>query len=107
MNVRQILNIDYISKYRGEGLRDSLEKTIYQDEVLAQKWDNITRNMTNQDLKATLKQQIIKKWIDIRANSFVKCYIQVIKRKLAQIKKKKSNEKLSTASEPALRKTLF
>ena len=53
--------------------------------------------------------QIIAKWVDIRARSYVDCYVQIIKRMLG---KQKDNEKevkkkgLSSKAESSLRKKL-
>jgi len=103
MVARNILNVNYIKTYRNEDLRDSLHQQISSNDELSCVWMEMSRNFPNEKLAIILKEQIFMKWIDLRANSFVICYVQMLKRKLAQTKK---GEKISTSSEPALRKTL-
>jgi len=73
-------------------------------------WENIAKNIPNDDLKNVLKQQVIAKWIDIRTRSFVKCFVQIIKRNLNNLIRNKKEEakkkSVSLTTEPALRKTL-
>ena len=44
--------------------------------------------LPSEQLTNTLKLEIVEKWIDIRALSFVSCYVQLLKRKLASLKSK-------------------
>ena len=101
--VRSILNINLISVYKGEDLRELIENKLLDNDSVNQIWDSITRYLPNEQLKVVLFQEIIRKWIDIRANSFVNTYVQILKRK---IKNEGRKIFISRASEPALRKTL-
>ena len=101
--VRSILNINLISLYKGEDLRELIENKLLDNDSVNQIWDSITRYLPNEQLKVVLFQEIIRKWIDIRANSFVNTYVQILKRKIKNEGRKIS---ISGASEPALRQTL-
>ena len=101
--VRSILNINLISLYQGEDLRELIENKLLDNDSVNQNWDSITRDLPNEQLKVVLFQEIIRKWIDIRANSFVNTYVQILKQKIKNEGRKIS---ISGASEPALRKTL-
>ena len=59
--------------------------------------------LPSEQISNTLKPQIVEKWIDIKTRSFVSCYVQLLKRKLASSKIKNI---ISTRTEQAMRKTL-
>ena len=105
--VRTVLNLHFIRKYRGEDLRDAILKEVKKSTMVDQYWESLSRNIPNKTLSQSLKDQIINKWVDIRAHAFVKCYVQMLKRKLAKEPDNASGVSLSKAAEPALRKTLF
>ena len=64
---------------------------------------SLVHYLPSEQLANTLKLQIVEKWIDIRARSFVSCYVQLLKRRIASSKIKNV---ISTRTEPAMRKTL-
>ena len=66
-------------------------------------WQSIMHYLPSEQLTNTLKLEIVEKWIDIRALSFVSCYVQSLKRKLASSKIKNV---ISTRTEPAMSKIL-
>ena len=101
--VRSVLNINLISVYKGEDLRELIENKLLDSDSVNQIWDSITRYLPNEQLKVVLFQEIIRKWIDISASSFVNTYVQILKRKINNEGRKIF---ISRASEPALRKTL-
>ena len=80
--VRSILNINLISVYKDEDLRELIEKKLVDSDSVNQIWYSITRSLPNEQLKVVLFQGIIGKWIDIRANWFVNTYVQILKRKI-------------------------
>ena len=68
--------------------------------ILLIKAGALTRYIENDSFKDTIKITILKKWIGIRARSFVNAWTQLVKRKCGKIN-------ISNNSEPSLRKTLF
>ena len=110
-NVRKYLNVKFLLSYKGEDLRDLLYNHIQSNVGVNITWDNLTRFIPNDDLKKELKRQIIEKWIDIRTRSFVKCYVQIIKRNLTNlakgVQKDAKKDSVSISTEPAMRKTLI
>ena len=106
--VRSVLNVNLMRTYKGEDLRDVLEKELNKSVLIDVYWEAMSRAMPNKELGDCLKTQFIAKWVDIRARSFVNTYVQIVKHKLNQLKaeKNKSSVKLSSKSEPAMRKKL-
>lgn len=102
--VRQTLTIGFIRNYKGEDLRDILYKKLLKDPIVAYGWENLSRKISNEHLKYILKRQIMKKWIDLRAKSYVNAYVQLLKHQITSTSK---NTKPLQTGEPALRKTLF
>ena len=80
--VRSILNINLISVYKDKDLQELIKKKLVDSDSKNQIWYSITRSLPNQQLKVVLFQGIIGKWIDIRVNSFVNTYVQILKRKI-------------------------
>ena len=106
-SVRTVLNVDFIGKYRGEDLRDIIHQEIKKSTLIHQYWESLSRNLPNKVLANLLKEQIITKWIDIRAHAFVKAYVQMLRRNLSKTNDEKKSKMLSKSAEPALRKTLY
>lgn len=113
--VKGILNVNLLRTYKSEDLRDILMDKIENSDGVSKKWDILTRNFDGENLKKMLKKQIISKWIDIRARSFVKGFIELLKQ--VSRKQKLNNEDnktkgtkkaktVSTKAEVALRKKL-
>ena len=71
------------------------------DESLTTDWEILTRQIVNKTLCDKLKEKIVKKWVNIRLNSFVKVWIQIMKREL-----KYTDKKPAAQGEVALRKGL-
>ena len=101
--VRGILNVKLIIAYKNEDLREVIERKVLENSAINQLWESLARHLVNEQLKIVLKDQIIRKWVDIRANAFVTTYVQITKLKM---RKEKRESTLSRASEPSLRKTL-
>ena len=102
--VRQTLNVNFIKRYQGEDLRDVILSQLNESKILNSNWETLSRMLPNDDLANQIKSQIFFKWVDIRARSYVQCYMQVLKRKIT-IKKLKEKS-VSVIGEPSLRKTL-
>lgn len=98
---RQILNKNLFKNYKGENLRKLLIEKFKESEQIDAGWSNITRHIANKKLKEKLLKKIFSKWVNIRATSFIKCWIQVLKRK-SKSKQSKASEK----GQPSLRKSL-
>ena len=105
---RQTLNIPFLKSYKGEDLRDIINKQLQESSLIANSWESLSRLMPNRKLASLLRSQILSKWIDIRARSFVDTYVQIVKNKLRDLKKKniETNVKVSKKAQPAMRKTL-
>ena len=106
--VQLILNKELITNYRNEDIREILEKRIQNDVFVLSGWDTSARHIPNAKLAALFKRQIICKWVDIRARSSVKSYIQILRQKLREEKNNKiaPGKGPSKSAEPSLRKTL-
>ena len=77
--VRKVLNVDLIRDYKGQDIREVIEKELERDTLIGEAWETIARYLVNRNLSNVLKLQIIKKWVDIHAKAFVASYIQVVK----------------------------
>ena len=80
--VRSVLNTKFICKYSGQDLWDIIERKITDNELIIRAWNVLSRSITNETLINLTKKQMITKWVDIRAKSFVNAYIQVLKRRI-------------------------
>ena len=105
---RKTLNLKFIRTYRGQDLRDLILKELAKSNIVDTTWDSVSRLMPNRNLANIIKKQLINKWIDIKARSYVDTYVQLVKRNLAKSKmdKNKSKVKVSKKTEPAMRKKL-
>ena len=109
--VRSVLNLDMLKRYNGEDLRELIQTELEKHSLIDEIWDTISRNIGNEKLKSHLKQEIITRWVDIRAKAYVNAYVQIVKRRLNNLKSKDKEtadkvKKLSAKGEPAMRKTL-
>ena len=100
--VRGILNVTLIRTHHGEDLREVLLQAIIDNENVNTSWESLSRNIPNEALSMILKKQFMLKWIDIRAPSYVRTYVQILKRVSAKSKK----TKISKKADPAMRKRL-
>ena len=109
MHARSILNVNLMKRYAGENIHLLLMKKIENSSIIDICWNNITSRLDNDILKETLKIEVLKKWVNIRGNSFVRAWVDILKKKQID-SKRKSEEKLkmtvSRKGESALRKTL-
>ena len=108
--VRKVLNIGLLKTYHGEDLRDMIHNELRKHSLVDIYWDTLSRHVGNKKLVKHLKEQVISRWVDIRAKAYVKTYVQIVKRKLNSLaadKKKNSTVELSSKGEPAMRKKLL
>ena len=59
--VCSILNINLVSVYKSEDLRELVEKKLLDSDSVNQIWHSITRYLPNKQLKVVLFQEIIRK----------------------------------------------
>ena len=71
--------------YCGEDLRDVLLEKILEHDLIDKSWCSLTGYIENDSLKDAMKIAILKKWIGIRARSFVNAWMQLVKRKMGKI----------------------
>ena len=61
-----------------------IARKIRDNELIKRAWNVLSRSIANETFINSIKKNMITKWIDIRAKSFVNAYIQVLKlRKIA------------------------
>ena len=106
--VKGILTINFLRRYKNEDMRDILMDSLNRSTGVTKAWDNLTRNLENDTVKSTLKEQILQKWVDIRARSFVLGFIELMKQvnRKRKLKAVDGTKSMSKKAEPALRKTL-
>ena len=97
--VRRVLNYNLIVTYAGEDLREVLLSKLLKHEYVQTYWSTITRHIDNKVLKDTLLLKILQTWGNIRAYSFIKTWLNVMKRKSAKLYSRSS---IAQKSEPAL-----
>ena len=95
---KTVLNKSLMINYCGKDLRDVLLEKILKHDLIDKNWCSLTRYIENDSLKDTTKISILKKWIGIRARSFVNAWTQLVKRRCGKIN-------ISNKSEPSSRKT--
>ena len=100
--VRGIFNVTLIRKHHGEVLREVLLQAMIDNENVNTSWESLSRNIPNEALSMILKNQFMLKWIDMRTRSYVRIYVQILKR--VSVKSKKT--KISRKADPAVRKKL-
>ena len=97
--VRRVLNYNLIVTYAGEDLREVLLSKLLKHEYVQTYWSTITRHIDNKVLKDTLLLKILQTWGNIRAYSFIKTWLNVMKRKSAKLYSRSS---IAQKSEPAI-----
>lgn len=96
-SLRETLNINLIRRYEGEDLRDVLRNKVLQKYLVEKYWQSLVYYFPSEQLANTLKLQIVEKRADIRALSFVSCYVS---------SSSKIQNVILTRTEPVMRKTL-
>ena len=98
---RSVFNKTLLISYKGEDLRDVLMNKFSANKYIDKSWSSLVRNLESQKLGDTIKIIILRKWIAMRARSFVNAWVQQVKRKSAI-----TGKHVSDRSEPSFRKTL-
>lgn len=100
---RTIININLISTYCGENIKEVLKKKFLQNATVKDIWKKLSGNISSHEsLRAKLLEKIVIKWIHVRAWDFVRTWMQQYKWRLS-----KKGETVSEQAEPALRKGLI
>ena len=103
--VKKTLTLQFLKQYSNEDVRDVLMKKFKENHYLCYTWDAIAKDIEKENVSLQIRNEIFASWIDIRANSFLKSYIQLVKR-TARKHKQDNKTVASNKAEPALRKTL-
>ena len=98
---RTILNKNLLVNYCGTDIRSILLQKFMGNQALNDMWTNLTQQIRSKDLSAKILGMIYSKWVNLRANSFVKNWIEIQKNKLF-----KKGESVAEKAEPAMRKSL-
>ena len=72
LEVRLILNKNFLVNYCGQNVRSVVLQKLTTNEEIDSKWAMLTRVIDNSSLKKALRNKIFNKWIHIRAHAFVK-----------------------------------
>ena len=105
MSARNILNTNLMKKYGGESIQNLLMSEFSKNNLIDLCWSSITSRIENETLKSTLKSEVLKKWINIRGNTFARAWVDTLKK--GQFEKQKQNKKIvSKKGEGSLRKQL-
>ena len=91
--------------YKGKDIRELLHEKLEESNMINNLWESLTRHVPNKQLTDHLLHEVLSKWIDIRANAFVKTFVLIFKRKMNKMLNDKKKQQL-ISSEPAMRKTL-
>ena len=102
--VRRTLNVHFIKKYNGEDLRDIIVKQLQESSLLTSNWEVLSRMLPSESLASQIKSKIFYKWVDIRARSYVQCFMQILKRNIAL--KKITGKNVAIIGEPSMRKVI-
>ena len=77
--VRRTLNVHFIKKYNGDNL-------IQESSLLPSNSEAMSPMLPSENLACHIKSQIFYEWVDIQARSYVKCFMQILKRNIAKKK---------------------
>lgn len=99
---RSLINLDLMTNYCGQDIQSVLLKKMESSNMLEDAWYALTRNsLSHHKLSESIRRKIYCKWINIRAHSFIQCWLQINKLKMM-----KQGKRHVEKSQPALRKTL-
>ena len=86
-------------KYGGENIQNLLMSEFNNNNLIDICWNSIS----NETLKNTLKSEVLRKWVNIRGNAFVRAWVDTVKNGQFE----KQNKKIvSKKGEGSLRKQL-
>ena len=81
---RLVLNTSFMINYCGEDIRLLLLEKFNSYQSIQTKWDNLTRNFSNQTVLKIMKRDILMKWIHLQAFAFVDCWLQIMRQKASK-----------------------
>ena len=102
---RKLFNRDLLLSYCNEDIREVLLDDFSNSSLIDLSWTALTRKIENKDLCMKLKTEVLNKWINIRAKSFLNAWLAIQKLRLEKVKTGKKDA-LSNKAEPSLRKSL-
>jgi len=100
-SARTVLNLNLLVTYCGESVRSTLKTKLENNRSILHLWKELCVQVTNEKIKDKLFDLILGKWINVRANAFIKVWMQQFKWAAS-----KKGEHVSEQGEPSLRKTL-
>lgn len=100
---RKILNKTLMISYAGEDLRKILMEKFSESHLVDISWNSLTKSLENRELCQTLKRMVLNKWVNIRANSFVKAWVNLAKLTHFETQKKKRISDCAKAKDKAER----
>ena len=96
--IRTVFNIKLMMSYYGQNLLGFMVTNLSTNAHVIHNWDNVIDEFTlHEELKKHLLKRIIKYWVNIRGNAFVKAWVD---------QNKKTKKNLSDKGEHSLRKQL-
>ena len=104
ITARKILNSEFLDQYAGQDVRKLIIDALKKDSCVHVGWDTLMRSVSNQEVAKFLKRIVLSKWMNIRANAFVKALVDQLKLKL-QLHKDGSTQ-IDQVARPSLRKVL-
>ena len=102
--VRKVLTINFLIAYCGEDVKGVILEKLNANPFIQNLWDILTKSVCNKHLTEKLKLQILKKWTNIRINTFVTTYVQIMRRKASR--NETSRNEISGKGTSSLRKEL-
>lgn len=96
--VRKIFNVELLSNYKGENLKDVLLQRMLKNKRIINYWDEVSKNVNVEEkIKIFVLKEIMICWINICGTSFVKAWLDC---------KKLEKKMCSKKGEHSLRKEL-
>ena len=80
LEVRLVLNKNFLVNYCGQNVRSVILQKLAVSDKIDSKWTILTRVIDNSSLKGQLRSKIFNKWINIRAHAFVRAWVQMAKK---------------------------
>ena len=81
MSARNILNTNVMKKYGGENMQNLLMSEFNKNNLIDLYWGSITSRMGKENLKNTLKSEVLKKCVKIGGNVFVRAWVDTAKKR--------------------------
>ena len=69
-----------MKKYGGENIQNLLMSEFNKNNIIDLCWSSITSRIENETSKNTLKSEVLKKWINICGNAFVRSWVNTVKK---------------------------